>query len=61
MLLSVLRKERYRAALGGITYSWIMLSGYTLLGLGMEIDAIASSVIGGTQLMGGVALCLAHY
>ena len=42
------------SALGGITYSWIMLSGYTLHGLGMEMDAIASSVIGGTQLMGGV-------
>ena len=42
------------AALGGITYSWIMLSGYTLHGLGMEMEAIASSVIGGTQLMGGV-------
>ncbi|SFS51461.1 simple sugar transport system permease protein [Succinivibrio dextrinosolvens] len=42
------------AALGGICYSWIMLSGYTLHGLGMEMDAIASSVIGGTQLMGGV-------
>ncbi|MCR5084043.1 MAG: sugar ABC transporter permease YjfF [Succinivibrionaceae bacterium] len=43
------------SALGGIVYSWIMLSGYTLHGLGMEMDAIASSVIGGTQLMGGVA------
>ncbi|MBO6258053.1 MAG: sugar ABC transporter permease YjfF [Succinivibrio sp.] len=43
------------AALGGITYSWIMLSGYTQHGLGMEMDAIASSVIGGTQLLGGVA------
>lgn len=42
------------AALGGIAYSWIMLSGYTQHGLGMEMDAIASSVIGGTQLMGGV-------
>lgn len=42
------------AALGGITYSWIMLSGYAQHGLGMEMDAIASSVIGGTQLMGGV-------
>lgn len=43
------------ASLGGITYSWIMLSGYTQHGLGMEMEAIASSVIGGTQLMGGVA------
>lgn len=42
------------AALGGICYSWNMLSGYTQHGLGMEMDAIASSVIGGTQLMGGV-------
>lgn len=42
------------SALAGITYSWIMLSGYTLHGLGMEMDAIASSVIGGTQLLGGV-------
>lgn len=42
------------SALGGITYSWIMLSGYAQHGLGMEMDAIASSVIGGTQLLGGV-------
>jgi len=42
------------AALGGVVYSWIMLSGYTLHGLGMEMDAIASSVIGGTLLTGGV-------
>ncbi len=43
------------SALGGIAYSLIMLSGYTQHALGMEMDAIASSVIGGTQLMGGVA------
>lgn len=42
------------ASLGGIAYSMSMLSGYTQHGLGMEMDAIASSVIGGTQLMGGV-------
>lgn len=42
------------AALGGIVYSWIMLSGYTLHGVGMEMDAVASSVIGGTLLTGGV-------
>lgn len=42
------------SALGGIVYSWTMLSGYTGHGLGMEMDAIASSVIGGTQLLGGV-------
>ena len=43
------------SALGGIAYSMIMLSGYTQHALGMEMDAIAASVIGGTQLMGGVA------
>ena len=43
------------AALGGVVYSWIMLSGYTLHAMGMEMDAIASSVIGGTLLTGGVA------
>lgn len=43
------------AALGGVVYSWTMLSGYTLHAMGMEMDAIASSVIGGTLLTGGVA------
>lgn len=43
------------AALGGVVYSWTMLSGYTLHAMGMEMDAIASSVIGGTLLSGGVA------
>ncbi len=42
------------ASLGGIVFSWMMLSGNTFHGMGMEMDAIASSVIGGTQLMGGV-------
>ena len=42
------------SALGGIAYSLIMLTGYNLHGLGMEMDAIASSVIGGTLLTGGV-------
>ena len=43
------------AAVGGVVYSWTMLSGYTLHAMGMEMDAIASSVIGGTLLTGGVA------
>lgn len=42
------------SALGGLVYSLIMLTGYNLHGLGMEMDAIASSVIGGTLLTGGV-------
>lgn len=42
------------SALAGVAYSLIMLTGYNLHGLGMEMDAIASSVIGGTLLTGGV-------
>ena len=43
------------SALAGVVYSWIMLSGYPLHAIGMEMDAIASSVIGGTLMSGGVA------
>lgn len=42
------------AALAGIVFSFYMLSGYSLHGQGMELDAIASTVIGGTLLTGGV-------
>lgn len=42
------------SSLGGIAYALMMLTGYNLHGLGMEMDAIASSVIGGTLLTGGV-------
>ena len=54
MGLKVYMISGFCASLGGIAYSMSMLSGYTQHGLGMEMDAIASSVIGGTQLMGGV-------
>ncbi len=53
--ISVYVVSGFCAALGGVVYSWIMLSGYTLHAAGMEMDAIASSVIGGTLLSGGVA------
>ncbi len=42
------------ASLGGILYSFYTLSGYPLTGVGMELDAIAAVVIGGTLLTGGV-------
>jgi simple sugar transport system permease protein len=42
------------AALSGVVYSFYMKSGYTQHGIGMEMDAIASAVIGGTLLTGGV-------
>lgn len=42
------------SALAGVVFSFYMLSGYGLHTLGLEMDAIASAVIGGTSLMGGV-------
>ena len=42
------------SAIAGIVFSFYMLSGYSLHGQGMELDAIAASVIGGTLLTGGV-------
>ncbi len=41
------------AALGGVLFSFYMLSGYGLHALGTELDAIAAVVIGGTLLTGG--------
>lgn len=41
------------SALGGILLSFYMLSGYGLHAVGMELDAIAAVVIGGTLLLGG--------
>jgi simple sugar transport system permease protein len=41
------------AALAGIFYSFYTASGYALAGIGLELDAIAAVVIGGTLLTGG--------
>jgi simple sugar transport system permease protein len=41
------------AALGGLLFAVYMLSGYGLHGQGIELDAIAAVVIGGTLLTGG--------
>jgi len=42
------------ASLGGIVMTFYMLSGYSLHAVGLELDAIAAVVIGGTLLAGGV-------
>jgi len=44
----------FTAALAGIVMSFYMLSGYSLHAVGLELDAIAAVVIGGTLLAGGV-------
>jgi len=42
------------SALAGVVFTFYTLSGYALDGKGMELDAIATVVIGGTLLTGGV-------
>jgi ribose/xylose/arabinose/galactoside ABC-type transport system permease subunit len=44
------------AALGGVVMTFYMLSGYSLHAVGLELDAIAAVVIGGTLLAGGVLI-----
>ncbi len=46
------------AALAGIVFSVYTSAGYALAGVGVELDAIASVVIGGTLLSGGVGTVL---
>lgn len=46
------------AALSGIVYTFYTASGYALSGVGMELDAIAAVVIGGTLLTGGYGYVL---
>jgi len=42
------------SALAGVVFTFYMLSGYGLHAIGLELDAIAAVVIGGTLLSGGV-------
>lgn len=46
------------ATLAGIVFSVYTSAGYALAGMGVELDAIASVVIGGTLLSGGVGTVL---
>ncbi|AFJ48593.1 galactofuranose ABC transporter, permease protein YjfF [Shimwellia blattae] len=46
------------ATLAGIVFSIYTSAGYALAGVGVELDAIASVVIGGTLLSGGVGTVL---
>lgn len=44
----------FLAALAGVIYSLYTRSGYPLAAVGLELDAIAAVVVGGTLLTGGV-------
>ncbi len=48
------------AGIGGLLFAFYTKSGYNLSGVGMELDAIASVVIGGALLSGASATCSAR-
>jgi galactofuranose transport system permease protein len=53
-LIRVYAFSGFCAALAGLVMTIYMLSGYSLHAVGLELDAIAAVVIGGTLLSGGV-------
>lgn len=52
-LVRVYALSGFCSALAGVVYTFYMLSGYGLHASGLELDAIAAVVIGGTLLAGG--------
>jgi ribose/xylose/arabinose/galactoside ABC-type transport system permease subunit len=52
--ISVYALSSFLAALAGVVYSLYTSAGYPLATIGVELDAIAAVVIGGTLLTGGV-------
>ncbi|MGJ7583025.1 ABC transporter permease subunit, partial [Variovorax sp. RHLX14] len=53
-LIGVYTLSGFCSALAGVIFTFYMLSGYGLHAIGLELDAIAAVVIGGTLLTGGV-------
>ena len=53
-LIGVYTLSGFCSALAGVVFTFYMLSGYGLHAVGLELDAIAAVVIGGTLLTGGV-------
>jgi simple sugar transport system permease protein len=53
-VVAVYTLSGFCSALAGVVFTFYMLSGYGLHAMGLELDAIAAVVIGGTLLSGGV-------
>jgi ribose/xylose/arabinose/galactoside ABC-type transport system permease subunit len=53
-IIGVYTLSGFCSALAGVVFTFYMLSGYGLHAVGLELDAIAAVVIGGTLLTGGV-------
>ncbi|WP_405013898.1 galactofuranose ABC transporter, permease protein YjfF [Kitasatospora sp. NBC_01539] len=56
--ITVYAVSGFCSALGGVLLTFYMLSGYGLHAVGLELDAIAAVVIGGTLLTGGSGFLL---
>ena len=56
--ITVYAVSGFCSALGGVLLTFYMLSGYGLHAVGLELDAIAAVVIGGTLLTGGTGYVL---
>jgi ribose/xylose/arabinose/galactoside ABC-type transport system permease subunit len=55
-IVSIYALGGFYSALGGVIYALYTSSGYPLAGTGNELNAIASVVLGGTLLTGGVGM-----
>ncbi|WP_311272727.1 MULTISPECIES: galactofuranose ABC transporter, permease protein YjfF [unclassified Rhizobium] len=55
-IISIYALSGFLSGLAGIIYTLYTSSGYSLATVGMELDAIAAVVIGGTLLTGGTGL-----
>ncbi|MFM2483394.1 galactofuranose ABC transporter, permease protein YjfF [Celerinatantimonas sp. YJH-8] len=57
-LVSVYAFSGFTSGMAGIVYTFYTSSGYPLAAMGVELDVIASVVIGGTLLTGGVGFVI---
>ena len=57
-VITIYAFNSFLAALAGIVFSFYTFSGYSLAAVGVELDAIAAVVIGGTLLAGGYGYVL---
>jgi galactofuranose transport system permease protein len=55
-MIMIYALDGFYSALAGVTYALYTASGYPLAATGVELDAIAAVVLGGTLLTGGVGL-----
>ena len=55
-IVSIYALGGFYSALGGVIYALYTSSGYPLAGTGNELNAIASVVLGGTLLTGGIGM-----